>query len=43
VPSVVTESLKAAQFRAMLRAEEGLRAAFSRFGSKTELPADSAK
>lgn len=43
VPSVVTESLKAAQFRAMLRAEEGLRAAFTRFGSATELPASSAE
>lgn len=43
VPSVVTESLKAAQFRAMLRAEDGLRAAFARFGSKTERPSSSAE
>ena len=36
VPSVVTESLQAAQYRAMLRAEDGVRAALAAFGCGRE-------
>lgn len=41
VPSVVTESLQAARFRALVRAEDGLRKVFDDFGRRPESEPDS--